>query len=80
MKMTLNSWVILMKTHQSHFSATHAFTKPAVWLEKSELGNAATWAADLHNVMEEIRAKYNLPSDCGTAQLGHCMNIDGSFI
>jgi peptide deformylase len=41
-------------------------------IEKSELGNVATWVADLHNVMEEIRAKYNFGRAIAAPQLGHC--------
>jgi peptide deformylase len=39
-------------------------------IEKSELGNVAAWAADLHNVMEEIRAKYNFGRAIAAPQLG----------
>jgi hypothetical protein len=71
MKMTLNSWVAPNENSPISFLGD-----PRLYETRGlagEIGmNAATWAADLHNVMEEIRAKYNLPSDCGTAQLGHC--------
>jgi peptide deformylase len=39
-------------------------------IERSELGNVATWVADLHNVMEEIRKKYNFGRAIAAPQLG----------
>lgn len=48
---------------------------------KSELGEVAHWTADLHNVMQEIRAKYNFGRAIAAPQLGIMkrlvyMNID----
>ena len=48
---------------------------------KTELSNVAGWVADLHNVMEEIRAKYNFGRAIAAPQLGIqkrliYMNID----
>ncbi len=50
-------------------------------VEKSELTLIKSWVADLHNVMEEIRAKYNFGRAIAAPQLGIMkrliyMNID----
>lgn len=39
-------------------------------VEQEELPLVAGWAADLHNVMEEIRAKYNFGRAIAAPQLG----------
>jgi len=50
-------------------------------VQKSELPLVSDWVADLHNVMEEIRAKYNFGRAIAAPQLGIMkrliyMNID----
>jgi peptide deformylase len=50
-------------------------------IEKSELPLVQNWVADLHNVMQEIRAKYNFGRAIAAPQLGIMkrliyMNID----
>ena len=39
-------------------------------ISKSELPRVKSWVADLHNVMEEIRAKYNFGRGIAAPQLG----------
>ncbi len=50
-------------------------------IAKSELGSVTVWVKDLHNVMEEIRTKYNFGRAIAAPQLGIMkrliyMNID----
>lgn len=54
-------------------------------VRKSELPRVAEWVADLHNVMEEIRAKYHFGRAIAAPQLGIMkrviyMNIDRPVI
>jgi len=39
-------------------------------VEQSELEEVRTWVADLHNVMQEVRAKYNFGRAIAAPQLG----------
>lgn len=60
-----------MKTLQDLLTLGHPLLyESCESIQKSELKDVTAWVADLHNVMEEIRAKYNFGRAIAAPQLG----------